>query len=179
MTSTPEALLVQGFQARKEHRLADAWQNFSDAADAARRENSALPLAQALTQLGYLARNRHEVDAARMHYEEAAAVYRTLDDPLRLAHTVRHVGDILREDKQLEPAGPCYREALEIYRAHEDTPPLDLANAIRGYALLKAETGERQDAIALWQEAGELYAQVHVEAGVAESERRVALLMGG
>ena len=100
-------------------------------------------------------------------------------DPLRLAHTVRHVGDILREDKQLEPAGPCYREALEIYRAHEDTPPLDLANAIRGYALLKAETGERQDAIALWQEAGELYAQVHVEAGVAESERRVALLMGG
>ena len=65
---------------------------------------------------------------------------------------------------------------MDIYRNHELTAPPDLANAIRGLAILKYDADESEEARELWQEAGELYASVNIEAGVAESSRRLALL---
>ena len=167
---------MQGHQARRERRMDDAKRIFAEAVNAARLSKDRPWLAQAYTELGRTERDLHETDAALRHYEEAAAVYRRLDEPLRLAHTVRHVGDILREDGKLEPAGPCYREALEIYRAHPETPPLDLANAIRGYALLEDDVGRQDQALTLWREARELYASVNVQAGVDEGDRQIARL---
>jgi hypothetical protein len=76
----------------------------------------------------------------------------------------------------LDEAAPCYAEALEIYRANQATPPLDLANTLRGYALLRGEMGCREEAKLLWIEAGQLYTAAEVQAGVDESERQVALL---
>jgi tetratricopeptide (TPR) repeat protein len=169
---------MQGHQARREHRLDDAKRIFAEAVEAARLSKDKPWLAQAFTELGRVERDLRETDAALLHYGEAAAVYRKLDEPLRLAHTVRHIGDILRGDGQLQPAGPHFREALEIYRAHPETPPLDLANALRGYALLQEELGEKQEAVALWREARELYAAVNVQAGVDEGDRRIERLGG-
>jgi tetratricopeptide (TPR) repeat protein len=176
MSSTPEALLKRGFEARKQHRRLEARQLFMEAVKAARAANDPASLAQAFTELGRIERDMHELDAARQRYEDAASVYRRLDEPLRLAHTVRHIGDILQDAGHLKQAAPCYIEALEIYRAREDTPALDLANAIRGFALLKGETGAREEAIALWREARSLYAQMDVQAGVADCEERIARL---
>jgi len=52
-------------------------------------------------------------------------------------------------------AGACYHEALGIYRSHAETPPLDLAldlaNAIRGLAILKSDTADAEAARALWR----------------------------
>jgi tetratricopeptide (TPR) repeat protein len=169
---------MQGHQARREHRLDDAKRIFAEAVEAARLSKDKPWLAQAFTELGRVERDLRETDAALLHYGEAAAVYRKLDEPLRLAHTVRHIGDILRGDGQLQPAGPHFREALEIYRAHPETPPLDLANALRGYALLQEDLGEKQEAVALWREARELYAAANVQAGVDEGDRRIERLGG-
>lgn len=69
-----------------------------------------------------------------------------------------------------------YREALAVYRGHPDTSPLDLANAIRGLAILASDTGKNEESRALWQEAHDLYAAVNVEPGVKESSRRLAML---
>jgi tetratricopeptide (TPR) repeat protein len=178
MGSTPKTLLELGYQARREDRLAEAKACFTEAVGICGAAGNKAMLARALTGLGQIERDLHETAAALGHYEDAVAIYRTLDDPLVLAHTVRHVGDILRSQGKLELAAPCYGEALKIYRRHEETPPLDLANAIRGYALLKASTGDKGEAARLWQEAGVLYAAVGVEVGVAESERQVAQLTG-
>jgi tetratricopeptide (TPR) repeat protein len=178
MGSTTETLLRQGYQARREDRLAEAKARFEEAVGLSRAADDSAMLARALTGLGQIERDLHEIAAALGHYEDAVSIYRTLDDPLVLAHTVRHVGDILRSQGKLELAAPCYGEALEIYRRHAETPPLDLANALRGYALLKASVGDKKVSAKLWQEAGVLYAAVGVEAGVAESERQVAQLTG-
>ncbi len=133
-------------------------------------------LAPALTALGQIERDLdHPAQALRL-YEEAAELYRAMNDPLRLAHTTRHMGDIHEDLNQFEQAETYYAEALAIYRAHPETPKLDLANTLRGYALQKGATGAKEQAIALWKEAGELYAACDVEAGVKESERRVAVL---
>jgi hypothetical protein len=49
---------------------------------------------------------------------------------------------------------------------------LNLANAIRSFAVLKEEASEHDGTWLLWSEARELYAAEHVDAGVAECEKR-------
>jgi tetratricopeptide (TPR) repeat protein len=175
--STPETLLAEGYQARREHRLADAEAHFAKAVDLCRKAGDRALLAQALTDSGRIERDLHRADAALKHYGDAADLYRSLDAPLLLAHTIRHLADILQDQRKLDLAARHYKEALEIYRSHDETPPLDLANALRGLALLKGETGDMEGAKNLWQEARGLYAAGDVQAGVAESDARIARLM--
>jgi tetratricopeptide (TPR) repeat protein len=109
-------------------------------------------------------------------YKSAVAALRKADDPLRLAHAVRHLGDAYHYAGRVSLADACYVEALSIYRSHESSRPLDLANAIRSFAVLKDEAGAEQEAQRLWQEAHDLYVSVNVPAGIAESAARLALL---
>ena len=106
----------------------------------------------------------------------AVAGLRRVDDPLRLAHAVRHLGDAYYYAGRALLAEPCYVEALLIYRSYEDRRPLDLANAIRSFAVLKDEVGEAEEAEHLWREAHDLYVSVDAPAGIAESAARLALL---
>jgi tetratricopeptide (TPR) repeat protein len=103
-------------------------------------------------------------------------LYRRLDDPLALAHTVRHLGDVYHHEQELALAEPCYRQALDLYRAHPEAAPLDVANAVRSMAVLKGDAGATDEARQLWEEAKQLYTATGIEAGVAESSRRLAEL---
>ncbi|MGA3210657.1 MAG: tetratricopeptide repeat protein [Terriglobales bacterium] len=176
MSEPSEHLLKQAWQARREDRHVDAQRDLEQAVDICRRADDKMALAKTLTALGQVERDLQHNDVACGHYVEAAAIYRANGDALRLAHAIRHIGDIHRHEQRRAPAERCYREALDIYRAHQPTSPLDLANAIRGLAILLDDSGEADEARALWQEARELYASVNVEAGVAESSRRLAKL---
>ena len=98
------------------------------------------------------------------------------DDPLKLAHRIRHLGDAYYYAGRWASADGCYVEALSIYRRHERTPVLDLANAIRSFAVLKDEVGATERSQVLWQEAHDLYVTLKISAGVAESAARLALL---
>jgi tetratricopeptide (TPR) repeat protein len=115
-------------------------------------------------------------EANILKYRLAVAGLRNSGDSLRLAHAVRHLGDAYYYAGQRELAEPCYVEALSIYRSRTDRRSLDLANAIRSYAVIKAELGATNEAKSLWQEAHDLYVSVEVHAGVAESAARLALL---
>jgi tetratricopeptide (TPR) repeat protein len=187
MASTVESLLNQGYQARGEHRHANAKAIYTEAIDLCTSSNDQPHLAQSLTGLGQIERDLGETDSALEHYQDAVAILRTVDEPQSLAHTVRHVGDILRESSQPNLALSCYEEALAIYRSHPETNTLDLANTLRGSALLQADLGNSQAAIEMWKEAGQLYNQVWQEPGspfseadlmpgILESQRQIALL---
>ena len=176
MSSTAETLLKQGHQARREHRLDDAKRIFAEAVETARSSKDRPTLADALAGLGQIERDLGRIDAAHQHYEEAVVVCRATGDSQKLAHIVRHLGDILREEKRWLPAQACYEEALEIYQWNAETPRLDLANAIRGCALLKDKTGKHKEALALWREARELYNAVNVQAGVEEGDKQIERL---
>ncbi len=129
-----------------------------------------LAKAQELRERGESARRRDGATARRC-YEEAVALLRQLEEPLFLAHTVRHLGDIYFEEALPELAEPCYQEALELYRKHPERSALDLANAIRSLAVLRAHQGR-----ALWEEAREIYTTLGIEAGVKEAADRIAAL---
>ncbi len=179
MMSIPAAeLLSHGHIARSERRLADAKNYFAQAVEGCRKVNDRLLLAQALSGLGQIERDMGNTAVALKHYNDAVNLRRAQEDPLLLAHAIRHVADILRDQGKLEKAAPCYEEALDIYRKNEKTPPLDLANAIRGYALLKANLNDPDEATFLWHEAMALYAASSVEAGVTECQSQIAFLMG-
>jgi tetratricopeptide (TPR) repeat protein len=187
MEKTIESLLRQGYQARREHRLADAKAFYTESVSMCAMANNQPDLAESLTRLGGIERDLGEIDPSLLHYQQAVAIFRKVDNPLRLAHTVRHVGDILRESSQNSLALPCYEEALAIYRSHPETNTLDLANTLRGYALLQTDLGKRQEAIELWKDAGAVYNHVWQEPGspyseadltpgIEESKRQIALL---
>lgn len=115
-------------------------------------------------------------DAQILKYKLSVAGLRQIDEPLRLAHQVRHLGDAYRRAGELALAEPCYVEALSIYRSHEDRNPLDLANAIRGFAILKQNVGAPPEAEAMWLEAHNLYVSTNVLSGVAGSAAYLAIL---
>ena len=172
-----EAILERASLARREHRLEDAKRDLVEAVRISRAAGVKSDLARTLKALGQIERDTKHPELALPVYEEAVAIYRNEDDPLALAHTIRHVADIQRELGLLDLAEPGYGEALAIYRAHGETSRLDLANAIRGLAILTFDSGRAEEARALWREARDLYAAANVEAGVRESTRRLAELV--
>lgn len=176
MSEASGKLLAQAFQARRKHRLDDARRDLVQAIEICRTGGGRADLAEALKGLGQIERDLGRNDAALRLYLEATGLCRAEGDALKLAHTVRHLGDIHQDMGHRELAELCYHEALAIYRGHPQTPPLELANAIRGLAILKFDTGQDLEAKSLWQEARDLYAAVNVETGVKESTRRLAML---
>jgi tetratricopeptide (TPR) repeat protein len=171
-----DAILHAARQARTEHRFQDAKSALVEGLGACRQAGQKTELALMLKALGQIERDMGNPEFALPLYEEAVSIYRAANQPLALAHTIRHVADIQRDLERRELAEPNYREALAIYRVHLETSPLDLANAVRGLAILVSDAGRNREARALWQEAHDLYAAVNVEPGVKESSRRLALL---
>ena len=136
--------------------------------------HDAVETAKALRRRGEDERHLPDGDGGRGSYEQAVAILREADEPLLLAHTIRHLGDLHRHAQRLELAASCYDEALALYHGHPDAPPLDVANALRSMALLKEVTGDTAGALALWQQAHNIYVALHVKAGVAEARARLA-----
>jgi tetratricopeptide (TPR) repeat protein len=147
-----------------------AWVYVSDNVPPAMADE--LARAQALRNLGESQRELPG-DGGVAAYREAIAILRQHNVPLRLAHAVRHLGDIYRHAGDFDQAGACYDEALTLYRVHADARPLDVANALRGAALLKEKTGDPATAIRYWEEARNIYEAANVEAGATEGARRI------
>ena len=171
-----QTLAAQAAAARKEDRLEDAQRDLTRVVEICRREGDEALLARALPALGQIERDLEHTEQALALYTEAAGLHRSLGNVQRLAHTIRHVADIHLDRGEIEQAEPHYKEALDLYGEDERTQPLDFANAIRGMALLREKTGEKQQAKALWENARDLYSAVNVEAGVEESSRRIEAL---
>jgi tetratricopeptide (TPR) repeat protein len=135
--------------------------------------------AETLISSAYEARKNGRTREAILKYREAAAIYRELDCPLRLAHTIRHIADLLREEiseSSLDGARLHYEEALDIYRSHPEARPLDLANALRGFALLWETLAASESAMKCWCEAKSIYELAEVRPGVEESEQHIRSL---
>jgi len=168
-----DELIQLGYQARRANQPEEALRYFKQAVEEGRQQKAPSHLAQALKGQGQIERDQRRFESAITRYEEAAAIERTLEDPLRIAHTIRHLGDMHSDPTVAEP---YFVEALQIYRAHPETNSLDLANALRGYAILKAKTGPADLARLLFIETRDLYAKLGIQAGVDECNSRLAQL---
>jgi tetratricopeptide (TPR) repeat protein len=175
---TPKLFLEQGRVAKNERRPEDARDLFREALTECDGSDDGPLVATLYEELAYVERNLRDLESAERHYRKASELYRGLGNLLKTAYTIRHAADILREQNKRDESALLYAEALEIYRKHPESPPLDLANAIRGFALLKEDQEDLEQATSLWHEAGRLYELTGIDAGVAESRRRIGLLTG-
>lgn len=112
-------------------------------------------------------------DQARDLYAKAADRARAVSAAVPLAHALRHLSDLDRQAGKAEPALTAADEAVALYRGARDATDLDLANALRLSALAREALG--QASTDLWREAGALYQDADVEAGVEEAARRLGL----
>jgi tetratricopeptide (TPR) repeat protein len=174
MTKTFKELFAQGYQARRENRITDSRAVFIEAVRKAAIEADRSSLAEALCGLAQAERDIGNPQAASHHYANAAVLYRQVGPPVRLAYAIRHQADVLREMGQPTEAEPLYLEAEGIYRQLGEKATLDLANTLRGLALVNESAAKIDAAKALWWEARELYAKCNVEAGVAECDERLS-----
>lgn len=168
-----DELIKRAAQARRENRLSDAYRDAEEAVRLSRLASTRAGLSRALMMLGQIERDQDRAENALPYYQEAVSLCREEGDALRLAHTVRHLADLHREAGRLDLAAPYYDEALALYRDDPRTAPLDLANAIRGFALLKDGRGDTEESRRLWEEARVLYLEVGVQEGVEECSARL------
>lgn len=132
-------------------------------------------VAEIITE-GRQARNQGNLASARSRYAEAANIYRDQNDLLAYAHTIRHLADIYQQESNSEKAKPLYEEAIGLYRSNLNTKILDLANALRSYALLTEAQRSPELARKLWDEAKQLYSSIRVEPGVSECDEHLRRL---
>lgn len=143
--------------------------------DAPEEDEALLAVLRALAQLE---RDEGHLEAAADRYRAAVSVCRRGASDNMLAHTLRHLADVYRSLGWLDEAEPAYLEALAFYRAHKGASRLDLANAVRPYALLTQRLGRDAEARHLWREARALYAEAEVAEGVAEADKHLQELGG-
>ena len=174
MAETYQEQFARGYQARREDRLADSRAIFLKAVRSAAEEGDRPSLAEALCGLGQAERGIGNLEAARHHYAGAAVLYRQIGPPERLAYAIRHEADILREACLPAEAEPLYLEAEGIYRQQGEVAALDLANTLRGLALVNESLGRGDASRLLFEQARELYAKCNVEAGVAECNKKLS-----
>ncbi|WP_297512820.1 hypothetical protein [uncultured Caulobacter sp.] len=119
------------------------------------------------------ARAAGRVDLAHATYARAALAARDAGAPIAVADALRHLSDLDREAGRPTPALAAAQEAVALYRARADAPRLSLANALRQTALALEALG--RPALDAWREAGDLYAELGVEAGVTEAEHHLGV----
>jgi tetratricopeptide (TPR) repeat protein len=173
MTETFQEQFEKGYKARKEGHAADSRAIFLKAVRSAAEEGDRPSLAEALCGLGQAERDIGNLQAARHHYQGAAVLYRQIGPPASLAYALRHEADIVRELCLPTEAEPLYLEAEGIYRQQGEEAVLDLANTLRGLALVNESLGRADASHSLFEQARALYAKCKVQAGVAECEEKL------
>lgn len=167
-----EEALVAGEAARREKRAADAVQAFAQAIACFRQARDEPRLAHALSRQAQVARDAEDLRTALKLQNEAVSLARR-SAPSSLARLVRHLADILQQGGDPAAAAPLYAEMMELYGAAPETPPLELANAIRGLACNSEALGDRMAARRLWLDVRRRYLALdelfHDTYGLAEN----------
>lgn len=108
---------------------------------------------------------------------QSVAYYQKAGDKNKIAHSTRHLADIQRRLGMEADSERNYRAAINLYRDNPKVGKGDLANALRGFALLLEQAGKVPEAIAVWTETKALYRACKLQAGVDEADRKLDSLM--
>ena len=101
-------------------------------------------------------------------YQDALSIAESDSEPEQIAHITRHMADVEREIGDLKSSSSHYEKALAYYRSNMNKYGLNMANAMRGFALLKEKMVDYADAKSLWTEAKIIYEKYKFSDGVKE-----------
>jgi hypothetical protein len=139
MTEKFKDLFAEGYRARRENRLPASRAIFLDGVRKASEDGDRPSLAEAFCGLAQAEDDIGNCEAAQHHYANAAVLYRQVGPPKLLACAIQHEADLLMKMSKPAEAEPLYLEAEAIYRQEGEESPLDLANTLRGLALIRGQ----------------------------------------
>ena len=87
--------------------------------------------------------------------------------------STRHLANLQRALGNDADSESNYREAIGIYKADSQTRIGDLANALRGFALVFEKRSKISQAKTAWEETKELYQSCNLQAGIDEANRKL------
>ncbi|OJJ16125.1 hypothetical protein BKI52_35755 [marine bacterium AO1-C] len=125
---------------------------------------------------GQIERDQQALNKALLMYNKALGEFRKISDNVKVTHTVRHIADLHQALGQHHIAEENYQMVLTSYRKSEETAGLDLANALRGFALLQEGLGNNTAAKNAWTEARAIYLSADIQAGVEECDGHLVKL---
>lgn len=151
-------LIEHGWLLFKLNRLEAAIGMIQRAVDLCRSFNDASILTVvALKQLGDIEAECKHWQSAEVAYVEAVVLARTHASPTDLARILNHLGALYYVTTDFASAWECQQEAVALYEADDSVSLVDLANAVRGFAMTATATRSKRVARALWQLALTLY----------------------
>lgn len=163
-----KTLLKQANSARRNNLFEEARQKILSALESARSFSDSELYAKSLNDMARIERDLGNNPSSIAKYKELLRLQEKNANKSGLAHALRHLGDIYLDEGMLDQAENHYLRALDIYRNSHQNVQVDLANAIRGYALLKEQQGKLKEALSLWKEARILYEGNNILSGVEE-----------
>ena len=116
--------------------------------------------------------DKNDLPKALEMYEQSLEFYRKADNRDKIAHSTRHIADNQRELGQDENSERNYRLAVGIYKSNTRTFAGDLANALRGFAIVLESRNKIPEAIAAWEETKDLYRECDLQMGQDEAQRK-------
>ncbi len=117
-----------------------------------------------------------QLEQALAHCQQSLNYYHKEDDRDRIAHSTRHMADLLRQLKQYNKSEFNYRQAIDIYKSAFTVNPGNLANALRGFAILLEAQEKFEEASIAWKETKDLYTVCNIQEGVVEANQRLEAL---
>jgi tetratricopeptide (TPR) repeat protein len=125
--------------------------------------------------------HRAEVCHARQHYstalaraESALATFEQLGDQRAISDAYKVIGQVLRDSGRLVPAEERLRAALAL--ATESGWVLGQAEAARELARLQADNGKKQEALALFRDAHDLFGRLAARLDIRDCAQRITEL---
>lgn len=108
--------------------------------------------------------------------QESLSYYKKSKDLNKIAHSTRHIADLEYHLGNYDNSEEFYKASLKLYRENKNTNSLDMANALRGYAILLEKNKKGLEAIQIWTGAKQYYEASNIKAGINEANKKIKLL---
>lgn len=108
--------------------------------------------------------------------QQSLAYYQKSGIIERIAHSTRHLADLQCHLGLHAESESNYLKAIKMYKKSPNLHAGNLANALRGFAIVLENLNKRNEAQATWSEVKTLYQSLGIQAGVDEASQKIAAL---
>ena len=121
-------------------------------------------------------RDQSNMTEALEYCKQSLEYYTKAGNKPGIAHSTRHMADLQQDLGLNAEAEQNYRKSINLYKNNPQTNEADLANTLRGMALVLEKNGNIKEAAATWKQAKELYVSCSIKQGVKEAEAKIKSL---
>lgn len=124
--------------------------------------------ARLMTRRASLARSVGRYDEAERWFSDGLSLARAVGDELNQAYALRQLGYFPMVRGDIAGGLASMNESLRLYRAHHDLPRV--ADALMSVGIAQLRLGKMEQAVAMYQEAADILAEVGDEVGHAMAQ---------